>query len=208
MNLYETVKADVPVRQATEHYRLSISRNDMACCPFHNDKHPSLKLNEDYFYCFGCGAKGDIVDFTARLYDLTSYEAAQQVAAHFGLSADSSPPVIKQTNTVPYHKTQSFKEQERLCFSVLVDYLWLLREWKVRYAPKIPEDEPDDRFVEACHMKAYIEYLTDIFIVEDELCRIKAVELLQKDSKSQHLKDYVHRKRKEETRYVGEQKIA
>ena len=24
--------------------------------------HPSLKLNEDYFFCFGCGAKGDVID--------------------------------------------------------------------------------------------------------------------------------------------------
>ena len=46
---------------------------------------PSLKLNEDYFYCFGCGAKGDVIDFVARLLDLSAYEAAQRLAADFGL---------------------------------------------------------------------------------------------------------------------------
>lgn len=65
MNIFETVKAAVTVRQAAEHYGLKINRSGMICCPFHDDRHPSLKLNEDYFYCFGCGAKGDVIDFVA-----------------------------------------------------------------------------------------------------------------------------------------------
>lgn len=74
MNIFETVKAAVTVRQAAEHYGLKINRSGMICCPFHDDRHPSLKLNEDYFYCFGCGAKGDVIDFVARLLDLSAYE--------------------------------------------------------------------------------------------------------------------------------------
>ena len=59
MTIYETIKAAISVKQAAEHYGLKVSHNGMACCPFHNDRHPSLKLNEDYFFCFGCGAKGN-----------------------------------------------------------------------------------------------------------------------------------------------------
>ena len=40
-----------------------------------------------------------------------------------------------------------------------MDYLHLLEDWKVRYAPKTPDDDLDDRFVEACQMIDYIEYL-------------------------------------------------
>ena len=58
MTIYETIKAAISVKQAAKHYGLKVSRNGMACCPFHNDRHPSLKLNEDYFFCFGCGARG------------------------------------------------------------------------------------------------------------------------------------------------------
>ena len=53
MTIYETIKAAISVKQAAEHYGLKAGRNGMACCPFHNDRHPSLKLNEDYFFCFG-----------------------------------------------------------------------------------------------------------------------------------------------------------
>lgn len=92
MNIFETVKAAVTVRQAADYYGLKGSRSGMACCPFHNDRHPSLKLNEDFFFCFGCGAKGDVIDFVAKLFDLSSYKAAQKLAADFGL--DPKPPLI------------------------------------------------------------------------------------------------------------------
>ena len=78
MNLFENVKAVVTVRQAAEHYGLKVGRGNMACCPFHNDHTPSMKLNEDYFYCFGCGATGDVIDLVARLFNLSNYEAAQK----------------------------------------------------------------------------------------------------------------------------------
>ena len=88
MTIYETIKVAISVKQAAKHYGLNVNRNGMACCPFHNDRHPSLKLNEDYFFCFGCGAKGDVIDFVARLFDLSNYEAAQRLAAeiisHYG----------------------------------------------------------------------------------------------------------------------------
>ena len=161
MNIFETVKAAVPVRQAAEHYGLKVNRNGMACCPFHNDRHPSLKLNEEYFFCFGCGATGDVIDFAARLFDLSSYEAAQRLAADFGISTEQGQAVAAPRKPKHPH-TRQFREDEMHCFRVLTDYLHLLEDWKVWYAPKTPADDLDDRFVEACQMLDRLEYLTDI----------------------------------------------
>ena len=80
MTFFETVKNAVTVKQAAEHYGCKVNRGDMICCPFHDDRHPSMKLNEDYFYCFGCGTTGDVIDFVARLFGLSSYEAAKKLA--------------------------------------------------------------------------------------------------------------------------------
>ena len=41
MNLFETVKSAVTVKQAAEHYGCKVNRGDMICCPFHDDRHPS-----------------------------------------------------------------------------------------------------------------------------------------------------------------------
>ena len=196
MNIFETVKAAVPVRQAAEHYGLKVSRNGMACCPFHNDRHPSLKLNEEYFSCFGCGAKGDVIDFAAQMFDLSSYEAAQRLAADFGISTQSGQVVVVPHKPKRPHIRQ-FREDEMFCFRVLTDYLHLLEDWKIRYAPKTPEDALDDRFVEACQMHCYIEYMADVLTVGDLEERVALVDKLMQDDKIAFLQEYTARKKKE-----------
>ena len=195
MTIYEATKATISVKQAAEHYGLNVNRNGMACCPFHNDRHPSLKLNEDYFFCFGCGAKGDVIDLVARLFNMSSYEAAQKLTSDFGL--DPKPPTAAAMDKPKRPYIRQFREDEMLCFRVLMDYLHLLEYWKVRYAPKTPDDDLDDRFVEACQMIDYIEYLADILTVGDLEERVAVVDELMKESKIAFLRNYVARKRKE-----------
>ena len=196
MTMYETIKAAVPVKQAAEHYGLKVNRNGMARCPFHNDRHPSLKLNEDYFFCFGCGAKGDVIDLVARLFELSGYEAAQKLATDFGIDTEPGQAAVASSKPKRPHIRQ-FREDEMLCFRVLTDYLHLLEDWKVRYAPETPDDEWDDRFVEACQMLDYIEYLADILTVGDLEERVAVVDEMMKEGKIAFLRDYVARKRKE-----------
>ncbi len=157
MTLFETVKNSVTVKQAAEHYGCKVNRGDMICCPFHDDRHPSMKLNRDYFYCFGCGAAGDVIDFVARLFGLSSYEAAKKLAYDFGIDPDKPPAAMALKK--PYPLARAFRNDEMYCQRVLCDYLHLLERWKVEYAPHSPEDELDDRFVEACQMIEYVEYL-------------------------------------------------
>ena len=191
MTIYETIKAAISVKQAAEHYGLKVSHNGMACCPFHNDRHPSLKLNEDYFFCFGCGAKGDVIDLVARLFDLSSYEAAQKLAADFGL--DPKPPTAAAMVKPKRPYIRQLREDEMLCFRVLTDYLHLLEDWKVRYEPKTPEDALDDRFVEACQMHCYIEYMADVLTVGDLEERVALVDKLMQDGKIAFLQEYITR---------------
>ena len=195
MTIYETIKVAISVKQAAEHYGLKVNRNGMACCPFHNDRHPSMKLNEDYFFCFGCGVKGDVIDFVARSFDLSSYEAAQKLASDFGL--DPKPPTAAAMVKPKRPYIRQFREDEMLCFRVLTDYLHLLEDWKVRYAPKTPEDALDDRFVEACQMLDYIEDLTDILTFAELEVRVKTVDMLQKDGMIDRLEERLKRTEKE-----------
>ena len=88
MNVFEAVKQSATTRQAAEHYGIKVRRNGMAVCPFHNDKNPSMKLDKR-FHCFGCGADGDVIDFTARLFGLGLKEAAEKLADDFFITYDS-----------------------------------------------------------------------------------------------------------------------
>ena len=135
MTLFELVKQNICVPDAAKHYGLQVNRNGMCSCPFHEDQHPSMKLNERYFYCFGCGATGDVIDFVARLFGLNSYEAAQKLAQDFGIDPDKPPAAIALPKPErPLLK--AYRQEEVRCLRVLCDYLHLLESWKVHYAPK------------------------------------------------------------------------
>ena len=162
-SVFEVVKQSVTVREAAELYGIEVNRGGMACCPFHDDRHPSLKLNEDYFYCFGCGATGDVTDFTARLYDLSPKEAAEKLAQDFGLSYDSKAP-LRRSYVRQKSEAQVRKEKREHGWRVLTDYYHLLRKWEADYSPKTPDEDPHPRFLEAVQKKDYMGYLLDTFL--------------------------------------------
>ena len=162
-NVFETVKQSVTIREAAERYGIEVKRGGMACCPFHDDKNPSMKLNEEYFYCFGCGATGDVIDLTARLYNLSPKEAAEKLVQDFGLIYDSQAPP-RRNYVRQKTEAQKFQENRDHAFRVLADYFHLLRKWEAGYAPKTPEEPMHPRFLEAMQQKDYIGYLLDSFL--------------------------------------------
>lgn len=165
-NVFEAVKQSVSTREAAEFYGIKVRRNGMACCPFHDDKNPSMKVDQR-FHCFGCCADGDVIDFTAKLFDLSPKEAAEKLAQDFGLIYDSQAPprrrYVRQKT-----EAQQFQEDWQRCYRVLSDYYYLLKKWESDHSPRTPEEEPHLRFVEAVQKKAYVEYLLDFFLYESK----------------------------------------
>ena len=188
MNQFESVRAAVPLRDAAKHYGLTVSRNGMTCCPFHEDRHPILKMNEDYFFCFGCGASGDVIDFTARLFGISFKDAATKLAADFGISAETKQVFIRQNPS---------RLEELRCRRALTAYLHLLKEWKTRYAPKTPEDSLDDHFVESCQQYDRIAGLLEMLDETAPTERKHAVEALIADGSIAFWEGVVAENRKE-----------
>ncbi len=84
MNIFLEVKEHLTTRQVAEFYGLQVKRNGFACCPFHEEKHPSMKLDRNY-HCFGCGIGGDVIDYVSRMFGLSQYEAALKLIEEFHL---------------------------------------------------------------------------------------------------------------------------
>ena len=164
MNVFDAVKQSVTTRQAAELYGVKVRRNNMASCPFHKDKTPSMKVDKR-FHCFGCGADGDVIDFVSRLYGISSLEAAQKTASDFGISYDRNPKKVTPNKAIR-KKTdaQIYAEAERRCFRVLSDYYHLLRKWEMDYAPSMEDEMWHPLFVEALQKKSHLEYLLDILV--------------------------------------------
>ncbi len=197
MNVFGTVKSSISTREAAQRYGVEVNRHGKALCPFHNDCHPSLFVDDDHYHCFACGEHGDVIDFTSKLHGLSLYDAAKKLAYDFGITQDKPPDKAVQEKLNKKSEAQRLREDEKLCFSALMEYYKLLQEWMILYAPKTPEDTPHDRFIQACHWLSYVEYLVDLLIMGDSYERTVVINMMLTDGKLQKLQDYLKKHRKE-----------
>lgn len=190
-DLFKTVKTAVTARQAAERYGMNVNRHGMVCCPFHEDKSPSMKLDERY-YCFGCGVTGDAVDLTAKLLDLTPKEAALRLASDFGVEVSEDEngrkvAVLKMSTAKQARTGQESIWADR-AIHILSDYLCQLNVWEKEYAPQSMDDEDwHPLFCEALDKKTFIEYVLDKLLAagpsdyeELRYCYGKEVERIEK----------------------------
>ncbi|MCI7640226.1 MAG: CHC2 zinc finger domain-containing protein [Clostridiales bacterium] len=185
MSTYERIKQTVTTRQAAERYGLPVNRSGMARCPFHNDRNPSMKV-DDRFYCFGCHASGDVIDFTARLFGISLKDAAKKLAEDFGI--DPRPPA---QSDIPNCYAGPPRDRERLCICVLRDYLRHLRIWQLRYRPEKPGDPIHPRFAEAMKALPTVNHLLDCLLGNDLLLANETAEVLCRERYIQRLSEYL-----------------
>lgn len=175
MNIFQEVKERVTAKQVAERYGLKVERNGMACCPFHNDKHPSMKIDQNY-YCFACGAKGDAVNYVAVLFGLSQFEAAKKIIEDFSLGIPIEQPKRKQNSGFKKIEKVPTKE-ERIQFvqkkidgwardaaNVLLRYLRWMEFWKEFYKPETMEAEWHPLFAEVLQNESKISYLVDLLM--------------------------------------------
>lgn len=197
MSTYTQIKQAVSVPEAAKHYGLAVTRNGMACCPFHTDHTPSLKLNENYFFCFGCQKSGDVIDFTANLFQISQPQAAQKLMDDFSLHPNPNTESKETSSLTEYPLVREFRKEEVSCVRVLNEYEQLLEFWKESCAPRIPGDPWDDRYVESCQMLPTVRYILDLLSVVDFQERHAIVQRLRENDYLLKLQSYVTEKRKE-----------
>jgi hypothetical protein len=151
MMIYEKAKRLVTAREAAEHYGLNVNRHGMALCPFHDDHKPSMKLDER-FHCFGCGEDGDVIDFTAKYFNLSLPEAAEKLVRDFGngveLPASPVPPKLPDP------------AQRR--YDVLLQMEVQLHRQKRLTAPQSMEDPITTEYAQNCQMYDVIVGLAEL----------------------------------------------
>ena len=197
MNLFEIVKSQITTRQAAEFYGLNVRPNGMLCCPFHGDRHPSMKVDVRY-YCFGCHETGDVIDFVGKLFHLRPLEAAKKLATDFGIDP-TTPASAAAVPVSAYAEQVRQREKEAACASILIEYECLLKERKARFAPS-PDDEIwDIRFAEACEKLPIISELIDTIYSPDPELRKTITEGMEKFGSLESLRAQIEQWRKEDS---------
>ncbi|OGT56849.1 MAG: DNA primase [Gammaproteobacteria bacterium RIFCSPHIGHO2_12_FULL_42_10] len=92
INIVDLIQTYLPLRKKS-------GSNYFACCPFHQEKSASFSVSEpkQFYYCFGCGAHGNAIDFVMQHHHLTFPEAIEMLAKLAGMSVpDQDPTLVKK----------------------------------------------------------------------------------------------------------------
>ena len=173
LSIFSEVKEHLTARQAAEGYGLQIKRNGMACCPFHDDKHPSMKIDKNY-HCFACGVGGDAIDYVSRMFGLTQYEAALKLIEDFSLPVDVKENAgfnaqeKEQIRKEKAEKERIIRIQERFQMwcsrttELLKDALVRIQETGIFLIGKSPDAVFSEDYAQMLHAEPLINYWLDI----------------------------------------------
>ena len=126
------------------------------------------------YHCFACGMGGDAIDFTARLFGLSQYEAAKKLVEDFGLDikvGNRSKYERTPRNRAPLKRKQSkvvmirekLEQWLRHATDVLIRYLKWIQFWKEIYKPE-PDEEWHELFTEALANERKINDYLDVLM--------------------------------------------
>jgi len=115
------IKQRLSILQLLSHYHLKPDRSNHIKCPFHEDDKPSCRIYPDTntFHCFGCGAKGDTIEFIQKKEGISKHEAILKAQNFIGLPTESKPnPQPKPKPELPQEQkavilTEAFKHFAR-----------------------------------------------------------------------------------------------
>ena len=177
MSPFEAVKQNTSARQVAEFYGAKVNKNGMCQCPFHNDKTPSMKI-DDRFYCFGCHETGDAIDYVSKLFGIGLREAAIKICEDLSLEYDKTTQKTRPVNRPirpQKSEAQIFAEAQKYIYKVLSDFHGMLKKWKKEYEPRSPDEEFHPRFVEALQEIDRVEYHLDTLLEGDSTDRASLV---------------------------------
>lgn len=166
MTIFDDIKELVDVPTAARSYGVEVHRGNMALCPFHRERHPSMKLYADHYHCFGCQAHGDVITLVQELFGVSAMDAVRQINSDFSLCLDVDKPpdmtaVNRRRTEIARQKAEKVRSEQM--YDILLRYYTLLDKYKIRYAPKTPDHEINERFVYALQNIGYAKYLLETF---------------------------------------------
>ena len=188
ISIYQTVAAAVTTRQAAEFYGQRVTPNGMTICLFHDDHHPSMKVDERY-YCFACHETGNVIDYVARLFDLSNYDATKKLIADFCIDTDTAVPLTA------YKPERSSVEQR--CFTALNRYYRILKNRKQFFAPQNIDGPFTFTYGDVDAEMLYVEHLLNVLLEPYGNRRTHVINYLKEDDRLQCLETYVNQQWKE-----------
>ena len=168
-NVVQAIKERLTMREVLFRYGYEPNNRSFMCCPFHNEKTPSMKIFEKDYHCFGCGEHGDVITFVQKLFNLSFQEALKKIDIDFGLNlyGDKTFEELRKSHyqlkqlKAKREREKAERKQSNVEYWAVFDEWKRLDDNKRNYAPKTPDKELHPLFVEALQKLSYQTYLLD-----------------------------------------------
>lgn len=161
MNYSEQIKERLSTADVFERYGYQINSKGFVCCPFHNEKTPSMKVYQGNrgYHCFGCGASGDIFTFVMKLFDISFNEAVKKLNDDFYLNVIPNRKLTRLQRLEQARQTferkkaiNKVKEEEnavKRAYNKAYDEFARLQRQYIKYKPKTQGEKLHPLFIEA-----------------------------------------------------------
>jgi len=191
-NELDIIKSKISIRSELEKkFKLVRRGKDFwCCCPFHEEKTPSCKINDESssYYCFGCGAKGDIFTLYTDLYNYNFIDAVKELSQRAGVQ-------------INFESTKKSKQENRIEDIINISCLWFQQNLNHSSADicnkYLKERNLTKETIERFKLgfsynsdSSLYEYLKNKSFTEEELLKSNIVKL----DKSKKFRDYFYRR--------------
>ena len=165
----QVIKSHLTMREVLERYGYSVNRKGFICCPFHNEKTPSMRIYEKDFHCFGCQEHGDIITFVQKLFGLTFQETLKRIDADFSLNiyGNHSFEELRRSHYEQQAIEAKRRREKAEAQKIEDDYWKAFDEWKRLddnrriYKPQNPSEPMHPLFLESLAKLDYQKQILD-----------------------------------------------
>lgn len=171
----DKIKTAVSLSEAIESYTGERLKKNKMCCPLHNEKTASFKVYpNNTFYCFGCGAGGDVIKFVQLYFDIDYQEAIKRLDTDYHLGLLKTPTLSEYRQRQQEIEKRKAEREQRIrqehelnvkywkAFDRVLQYEQAIK----LYRPTSPEDEPHPYFISALQNIEYARYLLECAEIE------------------------------------------
>ncbi len=170
-NVVTQIKERITLYDVIERYTGEPIKRGKMRCPFHGEQDASFTIysHNNTFYCFGCGAGGDIIDFVRRFFNVDFKDALQRIDTDFGLCLLQRPTLTayRKAQAEAQRRRQEREQQQKAAAELDARYWaaydrWLQYERIIQeQRPASEEHEPSAAFMEAISNIEHAKYQLD-----------------------------------------------
>lgn len=131
----DEIKQNLSMRDVVQQYGITVNRSGMCCCPFHGERHASMKIYKDSYNCFACGANGDIFTFVQNMDGVDFKTAFLTLGGSYKKLSNREKVTAKITRNVAAAKRNDRAKVETELREALIAALDLAKETIKNYEP-------------------------------------------------------------------------